>query len=386
VNTDSPKSRLELAFTASGSEYFRIWVVNLLLIIVTLGLFLPFAKARRLRYFYANTLIEQQPLAFHGDPWKMLRGYLLMLVLFGGYAVSGYVSPWAALGVFLLLALLWPALWRSSIRFRLHNTSWRGLRFGFAGSTVDAYKAMLPLFLPGLIFVAANTWFLGDIDDEDPYAMKEALAAQVPWILLGFVLMAGLFPLCLQMIKRYQHQGYRYADQQGQFSAGVGAFFKLGAKFIGLSLLGFVCLGVTVALAVPLLGAMSRDAGMGASVLIGLLFAVLYVGLLSLLGAYFTARVQNLSWNATRSQALSFGSSLSVMSLAALIMKNLLLMIVTLGLYRPFAVVNVMALRLGAVEIEVEGNIDAWRASAALSTEVTSGEMAGDFFGIDMGL
>jgi uncharacterized membrane protein YjgN (DUF898 family) len=113
---------------------------------------------------------------------------------------------------------------------------------------------------------------------------------------------------------------------------------------------------------------------------------VLYVGLLSLLGAYFTARVQNLSWNATRSQALSFGSSLSVMSLAALIMKNLLLMIVTLGLYRPFAVVNVMALRLGAVEIEVEGNIDAWRASAALSTEVTSGEMAGDFFGIDMGL
>jgi hypothetical protein len=49
-------------------------------------------------------------------------------------------------------------------------------------------------------------------------------------------------------------------------------------------------------------------------------------------------------------------------------------------------VVNVMALRLGAVEIEVEGNIDAWRASAALSTEVTSGEMAGDFFGIDMGL
>ena len=62
----------------SGSEYFRIWVVNLLLTVVTLGLYLPFARARQLRYFHENTLIDGAPLAFHGDPWKMLRGYLII--------------------------------------------------------------------------------------------------------------------------------------------------------------------------------------------------------------------------------------------------------------------------------------------------------------------
>ena len=54
--------QLKVKFTGSGSEYFRIWLVNLLLSAVTLGLYLPFAKSRRLRYFYANTHIAGQPL------------------------------------------------------------------------------------------------------------------------------------------------------------------------------------------------------------------------------------------------------------------------------------------------------------------------------------
>lgn len=46
-----------IEFTGSGSEYFRIWIVNLLLTLVTLGIYYPWAKVRRLRYFYGNTLV-----------------------------------------------------------------------------------------------------------------------------------------------------------------------------------------------------------------------------------------------------------------------------------------------------------------------------------------
>ena len=61
---DTPPPRnLPLAFTASGSEYFRIWVINVLLVVVTLGFYLPFAKARRLRYFYANVSLDGPGLA-----------------------------------------------------------------------------------------------------------------------------------------------------------------------------------------------------------------------------------------------------------------------------------------------------------------------------------
>ena len=55
--TLAPTPPLALRFTGSGSEYFRIWIVNLLLTVVTFGIYFPYAKARKLRYFHENTLI-----------------------------------------------------------------------------------------------------------------------------------------------------------------------------------------------------------------------------------------------------------------------------------------------------------------------------------------
>src|SRR5688572_25368406 len=42
-------------FTGTGREYFQIWIVNLLLTIVTLGIYSAWAKVRRLQYFYRHT-------------------------------------------------------------------------------------------------------------------------------------------------------------------------------------------------------------------------------------------------------------------------------------------------------------------------------------------
>jgi uncharacterized membrane protein YjgN (DUF898 family) len=73
---DAPEPRvLEIRFTGSGSEYFRIWAVNLLFILLSCGLYLPFAKIRRIRYLYANTLIDGEALAFHGDARKDVSGF-----------------------------------------------------------------------------------------------------------------------------------------------------------------------------------------------------------------------------------------------------------------------------------------------------------------------
>jgi uncharacterized membrane protein YjgN (DUF898 family) len=387
---EQPKRTLALAFTASGSEYLRIWIVNLLLTVVTLGFYLPFAKARRLRYFYANTLIDGQPLAFHGDPWKLLRGYVLMLLLFGGYALSGRFSPWAAVAMFVLLALLWPALWRSSLRFRLHNSSWRGLRFGFEGTLGGAYQAILPLFLPGFIFIAANAWALSGVDQSDPVAMQRAVAAQAPWLALGFCVLVALLPLGLWLVRRYQHGGFRYAGQHTAFTARVRSFYLLGLKAAGLALLALLLLALVAAAVIFALRASAdgnpeRMKSLASVGVVGVV-VVFYLGMWLLVGVFFSARLQDLSWSATSSQALQFESRLRARTLAWLSLKNLLLTVFTLGLYRPFAVVNVMALRLSAVQVQVEGDIDTWRGGAEQSAVSASGEMAGDFFGIDLGL
>ena len=121
---DTPSSYpVHIRFTGSGSEYFGIWIVNLLLMLVTLGLYYPWAKVRRLKYFYGNTLVDGSALDFHGSPKRMLRGTLLVVVLLVLYSVAGNVSPMAGLVAIVAVAAIAPALVRAAMRFRLSHTS-----------------------------------------------------------------------------------------------------------------------------------------------------------------------------------------------------------------------------------------------------------------------
>ncbi len=107
---DPQSYHLQIRFTGSGSEYFRIWIVNLLLMLLTLGIYYPWAKVRRLRYFHGNTLVDGEPLDFHGKPIKMLKGYLLVGLLFALYSAAGNFYAVAGLIAFVIVMALWPAL------------------------------------------------------------------------------------------------------------------------------------------------------------------------------------------------------------------------------------------------------------------------------------
>ena len=71
---DGSLSREEaFTFTGSGSEYFRIWIVNLILSVVTLGIYSAWAKVRRLEYFYRNTRVAGASFDYHGRPLAILK-------------------------------------------------------------------------------------------------------------------------------------------------------------------------------------------------------------------------------------------------------------------------------------------------------------------------
>lgn len=371
---------LNIQFTGSGSEYWRIWIVNLLLTVVTLGFYYPYAKARRLRYFHANTLIDGHALGFHGDPRKMLRGYVLMLLLAVLYGVAGKVSPTAGLVALVILAVLWPALWRASLQFRLGNTSWRGLRFGFEGDLRGAYAAMAVLYLPALLVAAMG------VVGADPESPKPVLSGVLG---LAFLVSWTLLPLGLWRMKRYQHDHYRYAQEHAELAVGQGAFYKLGFKVLGVNIVAVVIFGLLVAgVAGSVFGAQARGEPPSAGDVAGImgLMGLFYLAWFCWMWPYGVARLQNLVWSGTRSAHLRFDSQLTVKALAGLTLKNLLLTAVTLGLYRPFAAVATARLRLEAVRIELTGSTDAWMADAATTMSDASGDAAGDFFGIDLGL
>lgn len=384
----SPVQALDIRFTGSGSEYFRIWIVNLLLTLVTLTLYAPFARARRIAYFQNNTLVGGDPLGFHADPWKMFRGYLLILLLGVGYwAVSNFMPglEWIALAVFMVL---WPALWRASLQFRLRNTSWRGVRLMFLGDLKSAYASMLPFFLPAFVFVLFLPSAPADGEKAVPDDMRLAMTL-IGGVAVAFTL---LLPWLLARLKRYQHGGYAFAQERTQLHTGTGRFYLLFLKALGVSLLVILLGGGLVFLLTYLvsprgLGLLAnRDARALAPLLIGGGLAFLYLLIPLVSAPYVGARFQDLLWGGTRSGRIRFASALRFRSLFRVTLVNWLLIVVTLGLYWPFAKVRTARLKLEAMSLEVDGPVDGWLAQAQQSQKGVLGDAAGDFFGMDMGL
>ncbi len=364
---------MPLRFTGSGSEYFRIWIVNLLLTLVTLTLYWPFARARRMAYFHSNTWVGDSALGFHADPWKMFRGYLLMLVLGGVYGlVSNFVPAFSWLPL-LVLALLWPALWRSSLMFRLRNTSWRGVRFDFVGSARDAYRVMLPLWIPSVLLVAMVS--LAEAPGWSELGWVNNLLTMAGVLMVVFML---LFPWLMARMHAYQHSGYVFTAEKTHLpvSSLTGAMVVLGLKAFGLVLLVSLFMGVGVVV----LGSVGPMAGL--VVAAGSVYLVFPLVLLP----YWKTRMQNLVWGQTRSRHIALSSVLRFRDMFTLNLANWLLIVVTLGLYWPFAAIHTARLRLEAVSVRIEGDVNTWVAQAPAQRAGVLGDAAGDFFGVDMGL
>jgi uncharacterized membrane protein YjgN (DUF898 family) len=367
-------AELGIRFVGSGSEYFRIWIVNLLLTLVTLGFYYPFAKTRRLKYFYGATEVGGHPLSFHGTPWGMFRGYVLAALLLIAYSVARYFSPVAEVAAVAVLILLWPVLWHSSLRFRLANTGWRGLRMRFTGTRAGAYKALL---LPGVlvlvlfaIFAATGQTPIQQLEDRVLFH-----ALWVTYVAL-FVLMP---PYGLWLVKRYQNGHLALADERSAFDVGLGKFFGLyGMTF----LLGLLMGGVFVVLAFMGGGIFSA---LPRWMIVALPF-VAYLLALCIVGGYFAAHLQNLVWNGTRSKNLALRSTLPSGALIQLWFKNWLLTLVTVGFYHPYAKVASARLRLESVTLLATVNVDELVAAQGANAATATGDAAGELFGLDFSL
>jgi uncharacterized membrane protein YjgN (DUF898 family) len=96
-----PPARAE--FLGSGSEYFRIWIVNLLLSVLTVGIYSAWAKVRREQYFHRATRLAGAAFDWDASPIAILRGRVLAVVLLIAVQAASLPSPLAP-AAFSLLA------------------------------------------------------------------------------------------------------------------------------------------------------------------------------------------------------------------------------------------------------------------------------------------
>lgn len=319
-----------LEFTGDGREYFRIWIVNLLLTILTLGIYSAWAKVRRLQYFYRNTRLAGTGFDYHGTPVAILKGRLIAFGLFVVYGVAGELNPFLGIAILLLIMTAMPWLIVRSLRFKLHNSSYRGLRFAFAGSDGAAYRVFL--LFPVLT-------------------------------LLTLYLLA---PFTHQRIKQYQHRNSLFGDTFFNFEASAGSFYGIYLRALGMMI------GVSIL------------AGLAAAAGLPFFLALLPIVML-FVTAYLAVRLPNLIWSSTGLGEHTFYSRMEIKPYVWISFTNLLGIIFTLGLFVPFAAVRMMRYKLTCMGMVAQGDLAEFVAGQAQTSSAT-GEETAEMFDVDISL
>lgn len=383
VADESPQ---RFRFTGSGGEYFRIWIVNLLLTILTFGIYSAWAKVRRLQYFYRHTEVAGSSFDYHGSPLSILVGRAVAFVLLVGYNASGKISLTATLVALVVMIVVLPWLLRNSFRFRLRYSSYRGLRFSFKADNTQAYATFLPYGIFALAYVGLMAWVFNGQMPTDPEDSMDPQKAVVFLGGMGAITLAYalVIPLLHQRLKRFQHGSAWFGLTPFSFDASAGRFYGIYA-LTGLIWLGTgLIVGVVAALVIGIGGAADVEragAVYGALVAIGPLYLLLF----AVAGAYFSARIANLVWNGTRLGEHRFESQLRVLPLMWIMITNMLLVLITLGLYMPWAAVRLARYRADKLVLHPAGSLETFLAGA--ESEVGAvGEETLDMFDFDIGL
>jgi uncharacterized membrane protein YjgN (DUF898 family) len=159
-----------LAYYGTGSEYFKIFIVNTILTILTLGLYYPWAKEKKLKYLYSKSTFDETPFVFSGTGKEMFKGFikaigllLLVYALVVYIAIKGYPTA-AVLFFYCVLLLLVPFALHGAYKYRMSKTSWKGIRFGYTGNR----KELLGIFFKGVFLTIITlgiygSWFAMNI-------------------------------------------------------------------------------------------------------------------------------------------------------------------------------------------------------------------------------
>ncbi len=429
-----------LNFDGKSFEYFRIWIVNVLLTIVTFGLYFPWAKVRTNRYFYANAKLDGRNFEYHATGKQLFIGYLIAMGLFILYTILQQVSPILGLVLFVafLLALPW-IVWRSMI-FGLRMTSFSNVRFGFVGKIGPAYLnyLVLPVGLYLLFFGLIGIAYM---------AVKSLNSAGEnigPAILVGVIM--GIITLVYAIwafayLKKrnttYQLNGTRYGQGIFQTDIHVGPLLKYALLGLLFGIIGQIIYTLIAGVVLSLFVDFETISSMGGAAaknpeLIPMILPVLmpiivalYLGLIFILvlaGSYVISRQRRYIYDNTRLDGkISFASTLKARSLAWVSLTNLIAIIIPLivaaallggiqaaygpgnftgllisagvglaavfvaGLVFCWAKVRMARLMLTGTHVDTQVGFDEY-VTEKQSQESSLGDQIGDAFNVDIGI
>lgn len=393
-------------FNGNAKEYFKIWIVNIALSIVTLGIYSAWAKVRTKRYFYGNTTLDGSNFEYHADPLDILKGRLILLAVFIVYFFSKEFVPLIGalfILVFYLAGLPW--MFVKSMQFNTRNSSFRNVRFDFEGTTKEAAKLFIGMILLTIVTLGLAT----------PYTLKR--------------------------IKEFSIENSCFGSSPFEFGATVGDFYRIYLKAIIAPMIIVAIIGIIAAVAIPAYNGFSSMQQMqpqleqmeqlesqmeqmqpnieeleqmspeqqqeaiqaqieqmsanlnnqgnvpatdAAAAATGMAVAMLMMLPYLLMIIYIQTRITNLVLCSTSLEGHELHSTLRVRTMFYIYLTNIVAAIVSLGLLIPWCKIRLIRYRLDNLSLITEGDLNGFIANEQDNVKATGGEFA-DAFDLDMG-
>jgi uncharacterized membrane protein YjgN (DUF898 family) len=230
---------LPFSFEGSGREFFRIWIVNIALTILTLGIYSAWAKVRTNRYFYANTYLNGSNFEYNAEPIRILIGRIIVVSLYALFIIFfEYLAMVEVAGVIALVALVsMPWLIRQAVSFKLRNTSYRNVPFRYTGTTWEFYK----FFIFNLIL----------------FVLIGGVASFIPLInmIVIFLLVGYIYVKFKELIINNSH----YGDGDFHFFGETGDVYNIYLKITAWMFLFFIAILIVLAIITGFYGAEGAD-------------------------------------------------------------------------------------------------------------------------------
>jgi len=310
-------SLVSFDFHGKAAEFWRIWIVNVLLSVLTLGIYSAWAKVRTMRYFYGNTELDGHRFNYLATPLQVLKGRIIAVILFGLYYLTSSLFPVVGLVLMIALLFLFPLFICSSLRFNLRMSSYRNVKFDFKGQYGQALVNFLIL----------------------PIASVFTLYLALPWV--------------LKRIDSFLISNVRYGDKQFQAELSTTKYYSASLITVFFMLIAFALFAIVLGMVGMSFAQFATEETPQFSWALVVMFAF-YIIILNVVGAYYQATIRNHIFNNTEvDNVAKFTSSFDFVSLAWLHLSNLVLIMCTFSLAYPWAKIRAAQYAINHTQVKL---------------------------------
>ncbi len=349
---------MQLEFSGSAKEYFRIWIVNLCLTIITFGFFSAWAKVRKKRYFYSNLTLDGTPFQYLAQPITILKGRIIAAILFLMYYSSTHYFTTMLPYVLVAGLIIAPWVIVRSVAFNARYSAYRNMTFRFDGTYVESFRVIyawgiIPAIAVGTIF---NWW-------------------GIYWAAgIAYAVFAILFPWWVRNLKNFIVTKTSYGGHFGQFSASGNYFFQVYLVSVFITF-GFGLITTIIVRFFEMEGMPYSNIIFIMPIYAGYVFAY----------AYVQTKITNTVWNQIRLGPLRFRCTLNSFEMAELYLTNAIGIIASAGFLIPWAVIRTYKYRTDNTHVINMTELKEFRASETETVQAAGAEMT-EFFDMDLSI